>query len=275
MVKVAMLHLDGTTGDDLRLAAAASMTELFQSHVVGLFLNALPHMIPGAESVNVALWDQLQQQARQTGDQTESAIRQRLAEFGRSTELRRFDAFAEAMGGIAAREARSADAFIALPLGDDQAQGEADIVEEVLFGSGRHLFLVGRNEPFNEGFHHALVAWNGSREATRALAEGLPYLHISRLVTVVVVDRGPAALDPEPGADAVAYLKHHGIVATLHQVERHGRDVASVLIDEAGERKADLLVMGGYGHSRLREWLLGGVTHRLLRQTPTSLVIAH
>ena len=74
--------------------------------------------------------------------------------------------------------------------------------------------------------------------------------------------------------DAVAYLKHEGVLASLHRVQRR-KDVSSTLIDEARKLDADLVVMGGYGHARLTEWLLGGATYTMMRRSPASLVIAH
>ena len=142
------------------------------------------------------------------------------------------------------------------------------MIEGVLFGSGRHLFLVPDRKPTKTAFDHILVAWNDSRESTRALAEAMPYLHKAKTIAVVsVVDE-----DMEEGAtigtEAVTHLRRHGIEATLHHPKKRKGDVGAALIAEARRQKADLIVMGGYGHSRLREWLLGGVTYELLHEAP-------
>src|SRR5207248_8434775 len=115
------------------------------------------------------------------------------------------------------REARSADTFVALrPNG--RPQEPERLVESVLFGSGRHLFLVPDGKVPNPTFDRIVVAWNGSRESARALAEAMPYLHKAKEVMVVVVDRErPTEEQALLGTDAAVHLQHHGIDAALHR----------------------------------------------------------
>jgi nucleotide-binding universal stress UspA family protein len=218
---------------------------------------------------------ELLDKAREAGDRIEARLTERLARLQKPMQLRRFDILQDAAGKVAAREARTADVFVALrPNG---ALGEPEhLVEGVLFGSGRHIFLVPGRKPAKVGFDRVLVAWNGSRESARALAEALPYLHRAKAATVVVVDdESPAERQAVLGKDAVEHLKHHHIKATLHHVRLQDRDVCRTLIAQARRLDADFIVMGGYGHSRLREWLLGGATYELLHKAPVPLLLAH
>jgi nucleotide-binding universal stress UspA family protein len=275
MIKDVMVPLDGTAADEARLAAANDIADLFESQIIGLFLNVLPVVIAQEDGIGAMQAAHLLQKARDAGDKTQARLTGRLARLQKPVELHRFDILNDAAGDLAAREARTADAFVALR--PDQSLLELEhLVESVLFGSGRHIFLVPNRKPAKAMFDRILVAWNGTRESARALAEALPYLHKAHEATVVVVDDEPRAEGRAVlGKDAVDHLKHHGINATLHHARLRDHDVGATLIAETRRLKADLIVMGGYGHSRLREWLLGGATYALLHKAPVPLLLAH
>ena len=275
MVKDVMVYLDGTADDELRLAAVTPIVVQFEGQVIGLFLNPLPAPVAvEADAVGAARAADLLEQAKQTGDRIEAALAMRLARLNRPVEIRRFDILAQDIADLAAREARSVDAFVAL-----RPNGSADperMVEAILLGSGRHLLLVPEADRPKPTFDRILVAWNGSRESARALAEAMPYLHKAHDVTVTVITDEPATEERALlGSDAVDHLRRHGIEAVLNRTKSGNDDVGARLIAEAERQEADLIVMGGYGHSRLREILLGGVTYALLHEAPVPLLMAH
>lgn len=271
-----MVRLDGSAADETRLAMAHHVAETFQGHIIGLFVNVLPLLAPvdwaGVGSVTAV---DLIEAARATGDAVEAELAQRLERLERPMEIRRIDALAEELGLIASREARTADVFIAMHPGGANPEPR-QLVETVLFESGRHLLLVPSGQPLAGPFERALVAWNGSRESARAVAEALPYLGKMKSVAIIVVDDGaPVDEAALKGVDLKQHLRRHGVDAVLHHTPRSG-SVAATLVAEASRHNADLMVMGGYGHSRLREWLLGGVTHEVFKTTPrVPLLIAH
>lgn len=275
MIKDVMVWLDGSLSDDVRIAAAADIAKRFDGQVIGLFLNPVPFPVPVGDDGGTALATiEMVNQAREAGNKTEALLAKRLSQLDRPIEIRRFDVLADDVARIASREARSADTFVAL-----RPNGSMDpdrLVEGVLFGSGRHLYLIPEVERPEITFNRIVIAWNGSRESARALAEAMPFLHMASEVAVVVVTNDPPSEEEAIlGVDAVHHLGHHGIEATLHRVPRGDDDVGETLVKEALRQKADMIVMGGYGHSRLRERLLGGVTYNLMHEAPIPLLMAH
>lgn len=276
MIKDVMVHLDGGAGDEIRLAAVRTIAERFESHVTALYFNILPLIVPGEGDDYAAIHSvELLEIARRAGDNMAAALAQNLSRLQIPIDIRRFDVFSDAVPDIATREARSADEFVAIR--SNGAPNEPQrMAESVLFGAGRHLMLVPDGQARRYGFNHIMIAWNGSREAARAMAEAMPYLHGAKSVGIVVVTDEPPVEDQALlGQEAATHLKHHGIDAALHHIVGNGREAGAVIVAEAQRRDADLIVMGGYGHSRLREILLGGATREVMHSAPVPLLIAH
>lgn len=153
----------------------------------------------------------------------------------------------------------------------------AYVAEQVVFGSGRPVLLLpgrGRTAPDIAGAP-VVVAWDDSRPAARAVADALPLLETASVVHVVTV------LEEDPSGRHVAHagllrnLARHGIRAGHGTIPRKGRPVGRALAEAAAERGAGLLVMGAYGHSRMRDFILGGATRDLLRDPPLPILLSH
>jgi nucleotide-binding universal stress UspA family protein len=121
----------------------------------------------------------------------------------------------------------------------------------------------------------AAIAWDHSRPATRAVADALPLLQAAKHVYVVTVVDEKRLHRPDSGVELCKHLAHHGVEVTFDQVQAKGRAIGDVLEAHAVERNIDLLVMGAYGHSKLREFILGGATKSVLTRPSTWTLMSH
>ncbi len=273
MIKHLMVQLDATEDDAPRLALAEMLADRYKAHIDGLFVNAMPGFALSADAAGTGalVMADLVERAVADGDKAQQVIRDRLGKLAFPHDLHRLDAVADQAGIQAARAARHADLFIALRPKDGEAGGSwIGLVEAVLFGSGRALLLAAPERPPTP-FKTIIVGWNGSREATRAVREAMPFLEKASKVVVVTAEKNPAedALDTR----IARHLDRHGVKVTLHDLR--SRDPGEAIIAEADSCEADLIVAGGYGHSRFREWVLGGVTRTLLAHATRPLLLAH
>jgi nucleotide-binding universal stress UspA family protein len=120
------------------------------------------------------------------------------------------------------------------------------------------------------------VAWNATRESIRAVADALPLLVKADAVEVLLVDhqRHPAGHGQEPGADIARHLARHGAHVEVRRLSSRGKDVGRLLLSEAAAFSADLLEMGAYGHTHLREWMFGGVTRTVLYEAGLPVLMS-
>jgi nucleotide-binding universal stress UspA family protein len=148
------------------------------------------------------------------------------------------------------------------------------LFEALLLGTGRPVIVV---PPGRQSFslRRAAVAWDGSARAARALNDAMPFLKAAQEVAIVSVTGEKDASDVVNGAEIAPHLARHGVRAVVNTVPARDGDVAQTLRDAATLFGADMLVMGGYVHSRLREFVFGGVTQSLLKSSPIPLFMSH
>jgi nucleotide-binding universal stress UspA family protein len=173
-----------------------------------------------------------------------------------------------------ARRAQAAD-FVVLAQSVPGEVTGLDAPEDVILACGRPTLVVPYAGHFERCGENVLVAWNGSREAARAMQDALPFLAMSKSVSVLLVNPGEDA-DVELADEVVLHLARHGLPAKAQVVRNEfALDIAEVILAKIAELGADLLVMGAYSHSRLRETLLGGVTRDILRKMSVPVLMAH
>ncbi|MBY3757437.1 universal stress protein [Azospirillum formosense] len=180
---------------------------------------------------------------------------------------------------ILAARARFADlTVLARPAGEP---ADLENAQGVLFESGRPVLLAGGAM---ERLDTVAIAWNGSLSSVRAVAGAMDFITRARTVSILVADEGPVDAmagvlggRPRPQPQRLAdHLAWHGVQAIIRKVGREGRPVGAALVDAAHDLNAGLLIMGGYGHSRMREVVLGGATrHLLTHPTGCAVLLAH
>ncbi len=174
--------------------------------------------------------------------------------------------------GLFAEYARLRDlTIVPVPENDDRASLEA-----IIFGSGRPTLVVPELAPPNQfQLGTVVVAWDFSRPAARAVADALPLLEMAKRIRIVTVT-GEKPLDTKHSAEELAKnLSRHGLEIILDEVSSNGRAIGEVLESHVRSSAADMLVMGAYGHSRFREFVLGGATRGLLAKPPVPILFSH
>lgn len=266
-----------TDADLSALAVAMALAEGSEAHLAVLV--AVETMVPMTAEWGgfpTELYAQLREQALADGARHMEVLRRGLG--SRPAELRLVDVLAPRAGLTAAMQAHHADLVVmAAPREARALAYVAGLFADVLMGSGRPVLLVpdGWKGPFPP--RRVACAWKPSREAARAVHDALPLLKAAASVDVLLVDPQPSgrADDGRPGMDVTTHLARHGVRAALHVLPRAGMPVADVLMQHAREAGADLLIAGGFSHSRLREQVLGGVTRDLLERSPVPVLFSH
>lgn len=155
--------------------------------------------------------------------------------------------------------------------------GQRSLIEALIFESGRPVLLLpeGTSRELATSFDTIVVAWDYSRPATRAVADALPLLGAAKRVHVITVVDEKHLARPRSGVELSKHLARHGVEVAFEEVYAKGRRIGDTLEAYVVERKADLLVMGAYGHSKVREFILGGATNSVLTRPFTWTLVSH
>ncbi|MGV0909648.1 universal stress protein [Martelella sp. FOR1707] len=276
MITDLFVHLDGSDGDKDRLEAGRQIAVMFDAHLSGVFVNRLPDM-PAAEiySYSASALDDMQRQAREKGDRIAAKLEDLLSGLDARNELRRFDVLSSRWQQTILAEARLYDLFVTtMPQEDDHEA--AALVESVLFGAGHSVLLVPPKCVSALDFSTIVLGWRNTREAARAVDEALPFLKRAERVSVCMIgdDELGRIERVTQGNDIARHLARHGVPVELNPLPE-GKGVGATLLDEAELLNAGLIVMGGYGHTRLREWVLGGATREVLKRSEVPVLMGH
>jgi nucleotide-binding universal stress UspA family protein len=149
------------------------------------------------------------------------------------------------------------------------------VIEGALFASGRPVLVVPYIQRVGLTLDRVLVCWNGSPNAARAIGDAMPFLHRAKKVEVLIALGEAGRTDEIEGADIAGHLARHGLNIEVVRTAAIEGNVTDTILSHAADVGADFLVMGGYGHSRLREFVLGGVTRGILGTMTVPVLMAH
>jgi nucleotide-binding universal stress UspA family protein len=159
---------------------------------------------------------------------------------------------------------------------DSPAMPDSGLIETVLFDSGRPVLIVPSVPGATAIPKRVLIAWDGSATAARAVGDALPFLKAADAVEIFTIVGEKDLTDSVPGAELAPRLAHHGMRITVKDRPlMRGGDVSDTLKNQIGVSRADMVVMGAYARSRVREWVLGGLTRSMLDSSPVQLLMSH
>lgn len=239
-----------------------------------LFSADLPPASASIAGVVIGISDMIRKVENDSRDQAEAlaaTIRRMAGDKGLRADVEtRAASTAAATAGLVTA-ARYHDLNI-LPWDADNLTGR-EIAEAVIFGAGRPCLIVpAGSRPI--AFRHVAIAWDGSRVAARAVADALPLFGDTPRMTIITVDDNKH-LDAGIGTRLASHLGAKGIAVDHHPIASRGRPISQVLQDASGRLEADMLVMGGYGHSRMRDFIVGGATLGILACPTLPVLISH
>ena len=255
---------------------AISIASTFDAHVLGVGLAYEP-VIPG--SVMGGIPPEFLETQRAEAEKSARAAMARFEEAakraGSSYETRLISSSVSGAADQIGRLARRFDLAVVGQPNRDQGMPEEVLDEGVLFDSGRPVLFVPYIQKGGLKLDHVMVCWDGSRAATRAIGDAMPVLEKAKQVDLVIVAAKEPKTNEISGADMGQHLARHGIKVDVKRITSPDIDTASTILSYAADASSDLIVMGGYGHSRLREFVLGGVTHGLLQSMTVPVLMSH
>lgn len=266
------LHIGHSNADLLQITR--SLAERFQAEVLGIMVGQPTQMIYGKGYALLDFFDKEQAHIEQKIAESEAQFNEAFKGFSKHTEWRS-TITREPMADYIAAQACSADIIVTSVSPSDFYEGPNGVnAGEIIMQAGRPVIVV-PSAVKNLNLENILIGWKDAREARRAIADALPILKLATQVTVVeICAESEVEVAGQRLDEVIAWLVRHGIAA---------KPVVSVSVDTdatqfisiAKQHNADLVVAGAYGHSRFRQWVLGGVTNDLLRLADFSSMLSH
>ncbi len=277
-LKDILVCVDPTVASSARVDLAVRLAAAHGAHLTALFMPGLPH-IPEYVKVQLppSVLELQEKTAREEAQRAETQLRKAASAAGLDVEWR---VSAAANGTAAMLNARYFDLAVvgqdADAANDVSTRPVVVMAEDLALGSGRPVLITPRYGKFPKIGERILIAWSGTREATRAVHDALAILVKAKQAIILSVNPGQAIRERVPGADIALHLARHGVCCETTTTEADNDiEVGDLLLSRAADFGADMMVMGAYGHSRTRELVLGGVTRHILRHMTVPVLVSH
>jgi nucleotide-binding universal stress UspA family protein len=277
MIKDLLVPIVGPEDGDAPLAAAMVIANAYAAHLAAV----LPApMLSAAQTpwgiTSPGLMESLLQEEERASRQKVATLRERLRDHAHSWDVRIDTTRLQTAPSAMATQARHTDlSLIRSLIGDESDDIQRALFSTLLFESGRPVLVVPARQDVRAPIQKVMAAWKNTREATRALHDAVTLFAPTSMEILVIDPLSGEDCEEDPGAWIAAHFAKH-VPNVNVTIRRSGTmSVTTTLLLHAAECGADLIVAGGYGHSRLREWVLGGTTRELLHQLDTPVLFAH
>jgi nucleotide-binding universal stress UspA family protein len=265
MIKDIVVNLTIGVERDAAANYAVSLASIFKAHLVGVAFVYDPkvsvNLIVG---IPAELIDAQRAATKHLANEAVARFKELGKQAGVMTESQMIDVAPGHVGDTFGRLARSFDLSVIRQAEPNKAEQEVPIIEGALFESGRSVIVVPYVQTQGAKFNCVMVGWDGSRTAARAIGDAMPVLERAKMIEVFTVVAGPTKNTELPGIDIGQHLSRHGLKVEVKRIPADGINVPEAILSHAADISADFMVMGGYGHSRLREYVLGGATRGIL-----------
>ena len=273
-IRSILVEIDRDARNPERLTLAVNLAERHGAHLTGLFAYAgLSGTYPYAQGrIALEMLRRYAQTPQEASDKLRAEFEHRADSAGLSHEWRMQEE--EGAHSILATQARYADVVVvsqAAPGSPASGHGHG-LAEDVVVASGSPTIVVPYAGTFDKTVDKVMIAWNGSRESSRAVRDALPIL---RAVDEVIVFSVNPDHDHQPGAEIANHLARHGIRTDVRHTIASDIEVGDAILNAVSDGAVDLLVMGAYGHARVREFVFGGATRHILRHMTAPTLLTH
>jgi nucleotide-binding universal stress UspA family protein len=271
-LKDILVYVDETKKAKGTVAAACSLARGHDAHLTGIAVDR-PAEIPGFAAIEIppSAIEVIRAQRREGLEKARKVFDDAVNASGLTGRTGWATAQGRPLETISLRS-RYADLTVVTQDGPEERRGEG-FVDDLIMASGRPILVIPYIGAPDEVGRKVMIAWNGSREAARAVSDAMPILETADEIEIFAVE--PHGLGDIPGADIAQHLARHGVKINAAKTTGLDIEIGDALLNQISDSGADLLVMGAYGHSRMRELVLGGATRQMLEQMTIPVLLSH